>query len=599
MRKVLFIILSAVLMTLAASCGQSRVSRSLSHAEEIMEEHPDSALAILDSLPAAELGSDADRALHALLLTQAQIKNGYTVDSDTLIRLATAYYSDRDPSPRLMKSLFYDAKVKFNSSRLSEAIVPALEARDLAIEYSDPYWQAKSAELIADIYHFSYNTKESYLYTLESAKMYSKAGKVSNSRFSLCDLAVELGDMGKYKRALKLLDNVYSVSSEDENSLMLKNYGLTAKLHILMQLKRYDDAVKTLTELSASDSSFSHTAKAHLVNAEVLYNGGKFESYASELMQAKQNLHRVGDKAKYFQLLINENKDKGNSIGVIAYSDSLRILQNIVVSSALSQSVTSAHRDRYMTIATDAKEINETLRWWIVIVVLALILIVSSIVIAHRIIIKHKNKEIDKKVNEILFLTDENKRKNNEIREASSSIQEKINQIENLCAAVSTRDSNIQELKDLIGKSEAEKQKEITHIVSELTRERLSLINMLCSQYIDDSDLPEIKNIVFKNIQNELLKLRQPEHLYRYEETLNRYESDLVKRLRTQCRFLKERDIIFITLIFSGLSPKAVCMLSDIKLNNFYTKRRRLIERILESDAADKELFVSKLAAKH
>ena len=75
--KSVFLVISvlAALITVLSGCTESETARSLDRAEAVMEEHPDSALAILGAIPSADVNSSADRALHALLLTQAQIKN--------------------------------------------------------------------------------------------------------------------------------------------------------------------------------------------------------------------------------------------------------------------------------------------------------------------------------------------------------------------------------------------------------------------------------------------------------------------------------------------------------------------------------------------
>ncbi len=71
--------------------------------------------------------------------------------------------------------------------------------------------------------------------------------------------------------------------------------------------------------------------------------------------------------------------------------------------------------------------------------------------------------------------------------------------------------------------------------------------------------------------------------------------NNIIKKLREQCSFLKEEDIVFITLIYAGLSPRAVCFFTDIKLKNFYTKKRRLVERIDNSRCENKDVFIMNL----
>lgn len=68
-------IIYSLLLLFAMACSTSgRVDTMLLEAESLMMEHPDSALAILDSISPTELGSDRQRADYALLLTQARDK---------------------------------------------------------------------------------------------------------------------------------------------------------------------------------------------------------------------------------------------------------------------------------------------------------------------------------------------------------------------------------------------------------------------------------------------------------------------------------------------------------------------------------------------
>ena len=64
----------ALLILLLSGCGRSATRRTLLHAESIMEAHPDSAYALLSALCVDSAAPEEDRALFALLLTQAMYK---------------------------------------------------------------------------------------------------------------------------------------------------------------------------------------------------------------------------------------------------------------------------------------------------------------------------------------------------------------------------------------------------------------------------------------------------------------------------------------------------------------------------------------------
>ena len=80
------------LVAAVVACGHRTPDTRLTQAERLMEEHPDSALEILEAIPADSLRSRADRAAYALLYTQALDKNYLDPTDDSLITMALTYY---------------------------------------------------------------------------------------------------------------------------------------------------------------------------------------------------------------------------------------------------------------------------------------------------------------------------------------------------------------------------------------------------------------------------------------------------------------------------------------------------------------------------
>lgn len=66
--------------------------------------------------------------------------------------------------------------------------------------------------------------------------------------------------------------------------------------------------------------------------------------------------------------------------------------------------------------------------------------------------------------------------------------------------------------------------------------------------------------------------------------------------LREECPFFKEEEYVFLSLVYAGLSVRAVCLFVGIKYKLFYLRKSRLSRRIEESDAPHKELFLDKLS---
>ena len=85
----LLVSVGSILMSVSlSSCSSSVKSPLLLSADSLMEIYPDSALSILESISSPQKLPRADRALYALLLTQARHKNYIALGDDSLIKTA-------------------------------------------------------------------------------------------------------------------------------------------------------------------------------------------------------------------------------------------------------------------------------------------------------------------------------------------------------------------------------------------------------------------------------------------------------------------------------------------------------------------------------
>lgn len=94
------------LLALAVACSSS-VSEALDEAESLVNDRPDSALAVLGSLDPDVRLSPGDEARHSLLLSMALHKSGVDVGSDSIIAPAVRYYSRRGDSDHKLKAYYY------------------------------------------------------------------------------------------------------------------------------------------------------------------------------------------------------------------------------------------------------------------------------------------------------------------------------------------------------------------------------------------------------------------------------------------------------------------------------------------------------------
>lgn len=140
-----------------------------------------------------------------------------------------------------------------------------------------------------------------------------------------------------------------------------------------------------------------------------------------------------------------------------------------------------------------------------------------------------------------------------------------------------------------------EKNEKLQSMVDSLYSERLDTLNMLCNEYFEKNESERIKLTLFNEVEKHIMALRDRKNVEALEKVVNTYLNNILIKLREQLPTLSQSDMTFITYLYAGFSPRAICIFTDIKVKNFYNKRSRLKEKILASGAPDKAWFVSKM----
>lgn len=152
----------------------------------------------------------------------------------------------------------------------------------------------------------------------------------------------------------------------------------------------------------------------------------------------------------------------------------------------------------------------------------------------------------------------------------------------------------IKELSLLIAER-SNRNSELESKVNALYGSRLDTLNMLCNEYFEKRESENIKFTVYNEVEKHILALRDSKTVAELEEIVNTYLDKILIRIKEQLPELNRKELIFLTYLYAGFSPRAVCIFTDMKIKNYYNRRSRLKERILASDAPDKEFFASKM----
>ena len=268
----LLVSVGSILMSVSlSSCSSSVKSPLLLSADSLIEIYPDSALSILESISSPQKLPRADRALYALLLTQARHKNYIALGDDSLIKMAVEYYGDKKKSVRAAKAHYYWGATYLEKGYTSFAVDEYLTAirlmpvRDefLAMIYdnlADCYEKDDLYDIAIEAYRQAYqileggsqqtyplrgiaricllqNKKDSALLYYQKALDYALAEQDSSLIGALYhDLAMVYNEKKDYVQADKYVSKAMIMQGDDAVNVCL------SKAQIMLNLNKLDSA---------------------------------------------------------------------------------------------------------------------------------------------------------------------------------------------------------------------------------------------------------------------------------------------------------------------------------------------------------------------
>ena len=129
MRKILGIMMCGLLLSACelfiGNSGQ------LSQVERMMEQQPDSALALLEQIPPSLLNTEKEQALYHLLMTQARYKLYQPIADTEPIDQSIRYFEKTEDRLHLAAAYYYKGVVVYDLSRNDEAVAYLKKAEEL------------------------------------------------------------------------------------------------------------------------------------------------------------------------------------------------------------------------------------------------------------------------------------------------------------------------------------------------------------------------------------------------------------------------------------------------------------------------------------
>lgn len=551
-------------MSISGCNTDSGISEVLNVAEDRMDAAPDSVLRLIDTLDIDDIANEGVKARYALLYTQALDKNYIDVKDDSLVTVALTYYRNRGDDYRTMLAAYYRARILYNNADYTHAIYSILESEQLARQLNDTYYLSRTNEVLADIYAATYNIPQEIKYRSIASRLYKNIGYNDNYLYSMVALSRSYANNDNYDKSLNLLDSLNTGIRDTKDSLLIASL---IKSYILVYLYRGDDrlgdhdrAKLRYDELQKYHGYYKYNNYDYSNLANIYIEKGYLDSAQHAINRAMDNrVDMYNDvSVKHSQYLLAKNN--GDFLMALRLHEELFEKTDSFVRTILEQTAATAHKDFYKRESDMALLKAQNLKMYLIFCGIIAVIVLVSLYVIYREKLKRKNMEIDNIMNDI-----------------------------------QTRRQNIELLSSEIDNQKMQSA-QLSRLVKELFSDKFTTINQLCDEYFEKKDSDKIKYTIYSKVKSEILKLSNPDEIKKLEKAVNDCKDNIALKLRSQFPDMKEADLTFLVLVFSGLSQRAICLIMDIKLGNYYNKRQRLRCKILESTAKDKYIFLQNIS---
>lgn len=364
------IALIAILTALLTACTETTgYNTTLVQADSLMNLHPDSALNMLESISTDSLKTKADRAYHALLLTQARDKNYIVQTDDSLIQVAVRYYDTHENAPLQARAYYCWGSLYRDRNDYSQAI----DKYTIALSHING--RSENAELKASLY-----SNLGYLYytqglSTEADSIYQRAELLAKSQKDTASLCYTLSQRGMisleqgktyYPKAEQQMQQALSIGKAfSDSTILVPIYHSLSMLYSLMPKPGQALLYARLNYSGLKDTQ--HCYRTFLLLGNAYFINGQYDSagiFLQKILKAERYYDTKADACMRLSEIAQKKGDMETSILLerkrTMYQDSAQINQqghdilNTVIAHERNDSNTISKRSTYIlcTVST-------------------------------------------------------------------------------------------------------------------------------------------------------------------------------------------------------------------------------------------------------
>ena len=645
-------ILSILLLLLAfTACGdKSSVTDVLNRAETLMNEHPDSSLALLRTLTLDDFQQESNRARYALLHSQALDKNYIDVTGDSLISVAVEFYKDTEDVRGKFLSYYYMGRVHANGERYLQATSCLMEAEQLAKEVGDDYLSGLLYSEMGRIYDIYYDYPKSLEAYQNAAECYERIGKIGHRNYMWYYQSAVCRNMNKYDESERLLQMVLLSAQQEGDSELVKSC-LGSLVMLFVEQNRLSEARDLYEKEMCPSIGEDYGSSSFMGTLATMYaSEGDLVKAESFLKQGWERAMNHTDSIRLY-LSSSEVRDLSNDRNT-AYQELLKgvSLQNKETRQALQQPVLTAQRD-YLSekVAFEAYRLRMEKRQNLLSVLILVLLLIVSVFVFYQLLKRNKEKslqdirhlesekkQVEEENDRISILLEQLDRDKKEADFTITKLKNEIvqneqrthSEISSLVQNIELGKGSIEELKLKLKQNEESRLK-MQALVQKLEsdseakaksvdclRAELEILQVEKKQLMYQkmellgNDLEHIIEWVFlhenkilgaerkkKRIDEEISTLRKgyfagDGEFKMVEKLVNLYLDNAMRHFRREVELPNEADYRRVCYMFAGVSTPVIAKMMDESKDALYQRKSRLLKKIESCSCIHADLFI-------
>jgi hypothetical protein len=390
MRQILPLLFIIISICVISSCSSPRhYNATLCRADSLMNDHPDSAYAILQK--ASKQDNKRDRAYYALLFSEAQYKVYIDAKSDSLINIAVDYFSDNKDREKNTLAMIYKGAIMNVLGKDEEAMKWYKMAESNAAK-DDYYNLGYSKMRIAELYQSQFISDTTAILKYKEAMPYFK--RIDNVKYQL--------------KCLEEIGGMYRKFNQDSAIVYIDN-----AIRLSKEKKRYFDLYVNYTILSGYYFYKRDYKRAKDIAVSTIRNGGEYlkatESYyfASDSYSMLGNvdsaqyyinifpkISKSAEQVEYYDALSDLEKLKGNLNQYIIYRDKSDSISDCLLLNSLQTKLHDTEQ-KYDNLGLSLR--NEQMKSEINRLAMAALIAVILVLVTLIIIMRYRHKaKVDK-----------------------------------------------------------------------------------------------------------------------------------------------------------------------------------------------------------